>query len=109
MAGHARHITNGWLQYSFPAAVLKGFGLSLGYQYQVDRSSWNWSADNESLLPDYFRLDGGVSWKNENVALSLNVNNLLNEYLYSGSSYASYYYWQSEPGTNFRLKMAYTF
>ena len=109
VAGHARHMTNGWVQYSFPDAILKGFGVSLGYQYQVDRSSWNWGADNDSLLPDYFRLDGGVSWKGDNIALSLNVNNLLNEYLYSGSSYGSFYYWQSEPGTNFRLNMAYTF
>ena len=109
VAGHARHMTNGWLHYQFQQKALQGFGLSLGYQYQVDRSSWNWGADNDSLLPDYFRLDGAVSWRGDNVKIGLNVNNLLNDYLYSGSSYADYFYWQSEPGTNFRLNVAYTF
>ena len=109
VAGHARHMTNGWVQYQFRNTALQGFGVSLGYQYQVNRSSWNWGADNESMLPDYFRLDGAVSWRNDNVKVGLNINNLLNDYLYSGSSYGTYYYWQSEPGTNFRLNVAYTF
>ncbi|MDX9881566.1 MAG: TonB-dependent receptor [Prolixibacteraceae bacterium] len=109
LAGHARHMTNGWLKYQFKNSGLKGLGLALGYQYQVDRSSWTWGADNEAVLPDYFRLDGAVSWKNENFTIGLNINNLLNDYLYSGSAYASYYYWQTEPGTNFRLNISYTF
>ena len=109
IAGHARHMTNGWLQYRFQNTTLKGIGLSLGYQYQADRSSWNWGANNESVLPNYFRLDGAVSWESDDVNVSLNVNNLLNDYLYSGSAYADFYYWQTEPGTNFRLNVAYTF
>ncbi len=110
VAGHAKHITNGWLNYSFKKqSKLDGFGLSLGYQYQVDRSSWAWNADNQSALPDYFRLDGGVSWKNERMDVKVNVNNILNKHLYSGSSYGSFLYWQSEPGTNFRLTVAYKF
>ena len=41
IAGHAKHVTNGWLNYNFSKnSKLKGFGASLGYQYQVDRSSW---------------------------------------------------------------------
>ncbi|WP_255697818.1 TonB-dependent receptor [Fulvivirga ligni] len=64
---------------------------------------------NESVLPDYFRLDGALSWQNDDIRVGLNVNNILNEYLYSGASYRSEYYWQTEPGTNFRLNVAYTF
>ena len=109
IAGHARHMTNGWVQYQFQNTALKGFGLSLGYQYQVDRSSWNWGADNESVLPDYFRLDGGLSWQSDALNVGLNINNLLNDYLYSGSAYTNYYYWQTEPGTNFRLNVGYKF
>ncbi len=109
VAGHARHMTNGWLHYQLQQSRLRGLGLSLGYQYQVDRSSWNWGSDNDSLLPDYFRLDGAVSWQNDDLSIGLNINNLLNEYLYSGSSYSSYYYWQTEPGRNFRLNVAYKF
>lgn len=109
LAGHAKHMTNGWLKYQFKNSGLKGLGLSLGYQYQIGRSSWNWGADNESILPDYFRLDGAVSWKNDAFTVALNVNNLLDKYLYSGSGYASFYYWQTEPGINYRLSVRYRF
>ncbi|NJB82667.1 TonB-dependent receptor [Wenyingzhuangia aestuarii] len=111
VAGHSKHITNGWFNYNFNAATkLKGFGLSLGYQYLVDRSSWAWATDGEdSILPDYFRLDGGISWKNDKVNVRLNVNNLLNKYLYSGAGYGDYLYWQTEPGTNAKLSIAYKF
>lgn len=109
VAGHARHMTNGWLHYEFSRALLNGFGVSLGYQYQVDRSSWNWGADNESSLPDYFRLDGAITWQSRNLSIGLNINNLLNDYLYSGSAYGDDYYWQTEPGTNYRLNLALKF
>ena len=109
VAGHSRHITNGWFRYQPHYKFMKGFGISLGFQYQADRSSWNWGADNESALPDYFRLDGALSWQNEKLDIGLNINNLLNDYLYSGSAYATYYYWQTEPGTNFRLNLKYRF
>ncbi|MEM1338432.1 MAG: TonB-dependent receptor [Bacteroidota bacterium] len=110
IAGHARHMTNGWFNYVFnEKTTLKGFGASLGYQYQIDRSTWNWGADNESQLPDYFRLDGALSWRNNNIRVQLNVNNILNEFLYSGSDFADFLYWQSEPGINGRLGITYTF
>jgi len=110
VAGHAKHLTNGWLNYKFPEiSKLQGFGASLGYQYQIDRSTWSWGADNESQLPNYFRLDGALSWSNDQFRVQLNVNNLLNEYLYSGSNYATYLYWQSEPGINGRVTVTYNF
>lgn len=110
IAGHAKHITNGWVNYSFlPGTTLEGFAVSLGYQYQVDRSTWSWGAENEAVLPNYFRMDGGISWSNEHFGINLNVNNILNEYLYSGAAYADYLYWQSEPGTNARLTVTYRF
>ena len=107
--GHARHVTNSWLQYRFPDNRLRGLGVSLGAQYQVDRASWAVGEDNKSLLPDYFRLDGAVSYQYHDFRLGLNAYNLLNDYLYSGSTYPGYYYWQTEPGTNFRVNVAYQF
>lgn len=110
IAGHAKHMTNGWLSYRFgDNSFLEGFRLALGYQYQIDRSSWAWNADNTSEMPDYFRLDASISWQKDDLSIGLNVNNLLDEYLYSGSSYDTYYYWQAEPGTNFRLNIGYKF
>src|SRR5690606_16623751 len=110
IAGHAKHVTNAWINYNFSAeSKLKGFGASLGYQYQIDRSSWTWGADNKTDLPDYFKLDGALSWQNEKFSIQLNVNNILDEYLYSGANYGSYLYWQSEPGINGRVTVQYKF
>ncbi|UOB16519.1 TonB-dependent siderophore receptor [Abyssalbus ytuae] len=110
VAGHTKHITNGWVNYNFSdSSKLKGFGASLGYQYQVDRSTWAWAADNESDLPDYFRLDGALSWQNKKIRVQANINNILDEYLYAGANYGSYIYWQSEPGINGRISVTYRF
>lgn len=109
LAGYAEHQTNGWLNYRFNNKTLKGFNISMGYQYQANRSTWGWTSTNESLLPNYFRLDGALGWSNDKFSVNLNINNLLNDYLYSGASYGSYVYWQSEPGTNFRLNFQYRF
>ncbi|WP_220628147.1 TonB-dependent receptor [Confluentibacter sediminis] len=110
LSGFAKHITNGWVYYNFAqTSLLKGFGASVGYQYQVDRSTWSWGANNQSDLPDYFRLDGGLSWQNEKIRVQLNVNNILDEYLYAGANYGSYLYWQSEPGMNGRITVTYNF
>jgi iron complex outermembrane receptor protein len=98
------------LNYDFAeTSKLKGFGISLGYQYQVERSSWAWGAENKTDLPDYLRMDGAVSWRNQKFTIRLNVNNILDEYLYSGANYGTYLYWQSEPGINGRLSVAYKF
>lgn len=110
IAGHAKHMTNAWLNYNFnERSALKGFGASLGYQYQIERSSWSWNADNESALPDYFRLDGALSWSKDKIRVQLNVNNILDEYLFSGSNFSNYLYWQSEPGINGRVTVTYSF
>ncbi|MCK0136057.1 TonB-dependent receptor [Arenibacter sp. S6351L] len=110
VAGHAKHVTNGWLNYNFAKiSKLKGFGASIGYQYQVDRSTWAWGADSQSDLPNYLRLDGGLSWKNNKLRVQVNLNNILNEYLYAGANYGSYLYWQAEPGINGRATITYSF
>lgn len=107
--GFSKHTTNGWFNYKFQQEEIKGLGISLGYQYLVDRSTWAWAANGNTDLPDYFRMDGGISWENNKFKIALNMNNILNEYLYSGANYGSYVYWQSEPGRNFRLSLNYKF
>ena len=107
--GSTKHVTNGWLSYKFKDGSLKGVGISTGYQWQVKRSSWFVFDGSEKSLPDYFRLDGAVSWQNNKYHLALNINNILDDYLYSGSPYGEFYYWQTEPPRNFRISLGYKF
>jgi iron complex outermembrane receptor protein len=89
--------------------ALTGFGISVGYQYQVKRSPWYVFDNSKNSLPDYFRLDGSLSYQKEKIGFNLVVNNILNKYLYSGAPYEDYYYWQAEPGTNMRFSVSYRF
>lgn len=110
VAGHSKHVHNLWLTYNFSQeSNADGFGVSLGYQYLVNRSTWGLTADGDSELPDYFRLDGGVFWGKENLRIQLNVNNILDEYLFSGTNGFGTPYWQTEPGINGRLGVTYNF
>lgn len=109
VAGTTRHIQNTWLSYAVQSGVLRGLGVSVGYQFQGSRSSWYVFDGTNQSLPDYFRLDGAIHYTKDKMRISLNVNNISDAYLYSGAPYANYYYWQTEPGRNFRLSMTYSF
>lgn len=109
--GSSRHVQNTWLNYRLDRGTLAGLGLSAGYQYQVKRTPWFVSDGSVQNLPDYFRVDGGISYQKEKVGFNLFVNNILNKYLYSGGyyTYSGFYYWQAEPGTNYRFSVNYRF
>ena len=109
VAGSSRHIQNAWLNYRMDKGALTGFGISVGYQYQVKRSPWYVFDNSDNSLPDYFRLDGSLSYQKEKIGFNLVVNNILNKYLYSGAPYEDYFYWQAEPGTNMRFSVSYRF
>jgi iron complex outermembrane recepter protein len=109
VAGATEHIQNTWLNYNFNRGVLNGLKLSLGYQYQAGRSSWYVFDGSENSLPDYFRVDAGVSYTIDKLSFNLIVNNLQNKYLYSGAPYGDYFYWQAEPKRNSRLTVTYKF
>lgn len=109
VAGATEQIQNTWLTYRISNGSLSGLKFSLGYQYQAGRSSWFIFDNTENSLPDYFRLDGGIAYQKDKFAVNLVVNNLLNEYLYSGAPYFGMYYWQTEPGVNGRLTVGYKF
>lgn len=108
-AGATNHIQNTWLTYQFQSTALKGLRFQLGYQYQAGRSSWYVFDNSQSNLPNYFRLDGGVGYQAGKLGVNLLVNNILNKYLYSGGPSGGLYYWQTEPGRNFRLTINYNF
>jgi len=113
--GFAKHITNAWLTYRLQSGSLKGFGLSAGYQWQIDRLPWSLGSGTPDL-PNYFRLDAGASYQIKKISLALNVNNILNTYLYSGGheDYLSpqgktVYSWQAEAPATVRLSVGYRF
>lgn len=108
----AKHTANAWLNYTLQKTALKGTGVSLGFTYMAGRETyWDVSEDPNEIIPDYFKLDGGLFWENRQFKVTANVFNILDEYLFSGSYYAwlSAYNWQTEPGRNFRLSVNYKF
>ena len=116
--GFAKHNVNTWLTYKVQTGFLKGFGLSGGFSYQADRTSWTWTSDAQTeSLPDYFRLDGGIHYQIGKLGLTLNVYNILDKYLYSGDVGfweiggvdKNVYSWQSEPPRNFKFSINYRF
>lgn len=110
VAGATKHLQNTWLSYKVQKGLLTGLRFSMGYQYQAGRSSWFVFDNSENSLPDYFRLDGGVGYLSGKFSVNLLLNNLLNDYLYSGApNYDQMYYWQSEPRRNFRISVGYRF
>jgi iron complex outermembrane recepter protein len=117
-SGFADHVSNGWLSYQVHNGALQGVGFSLGYQWQGGRNAWDWGANTESAakLPDYFRVDGALSWRSDKMTVAVNVNNIFDQYLYSGAPYeldndssTKEYYYQIEPGTNYRFTIGYRF
>ncbi|MBB4807318.1 iron complex outermembrane receptor protein [Chryseobacterium defluvii] len=108
--GYAKHTANGWLNYTFTKGDLEGFGLSFGGTYLADRSTWAWASTSAQIdMADYVKFDAGLSWENTKFRLGLNVFNVFNRYLYSGSPYGAYYYYQADAPRNWRLSIGYKF
>ncbi|MDW8850810.1 TonB-dependent receptor [Flavobacterium sp. MMLR14_040] len=108
--GYAKHTANAWLNYTVQSGKIKGFGASIGGTFLAGRQTDTWSPGAERL-PDYFKLDGGLSYEIGKVKVTANVFNILDKYLYSGSYYEwlSAYYWQTEAPRNFRVGVTYKF
>ncbi|WP_025126092.1 TonB-dependent receptor [Myroides odoratimimus] len=112
LPGTAKHSTNAWLTYRIQSGTFEGLGFSLGYQYQKDRSQAPVQA--KKFLPDdYFTLDGGVSYKKNNYAFNLIVNNITDRYNYVGHFPGAWGYthygWRATTPLSFKLSLAYTF
>jgi iron complex outermembrane receptor protein len=109
--GYAKHTANAWINYKIGSGALKGLGFSAGFTFLGERSTWSWAGAtaNQKALPDYTKFDGGIFWEQDRLRITCNVFNLADKYLYSGAVYSSYYYWQTEPGRNWRLGVSYRF
>lgn len=109
IAGYAKHNANAWLSYKLPQGLLQGLGFSGGFSYLADRSTWSWGGKGREQLPEYFKLDGGAFWEKNKIRLTANAFNMLDEYLFSGAAYSTYYYWQTEAPRNYRFSITYKF
>ena len=110
--GYAKHTANAWLTYRIQKGALSGFGVNAGFTYLVDRTTWSWGpAGSQQALPNYFKLDGGLSYDKGKFTITANVFNILNAYLYSGDyyGYGHVYDYQIEVGRNYRLGVTYRF
>jgi iron complex outermembrane receptor protein len=113
VANAAKHISNGWLSYSFKkqGALLNGFGLSGGYQYQAKRVAG--TGFTKSNLPDYIRFDAGLSYTKGKFNISAVVNNLLDRKLFTQGTApatpAGYYTWIYDMPRNARITATYKF
>lgn len=118
--GFAKHTVNAWLTYKIQNGALNGLGFSAGYTALLDRATyWEAAPDPDKEMGDYFKLDAGVFWEKAKLRIAVNVFNVLDEYLYSGS-YESWmtdadgnpspmYSWQTEAPRNARLSINYRF
>jgi iron complex outermembrane recepter protein len=110
--GFSKHVANAWLNYTLVSGKLKGLGASIGGTYLAGRQTDTWSPGLEKL-PEYFKLDGGLSYETGKLKFTANVFNILDKYLYSGSYYSSTnvnaYYWQTEQPINGRFGVTYKF
>ncbi|HVZ24748.1 MAG TPA: TonB-dependent receptor, partial [Sediminibacterium sp.] len=109
---YVKHTANAWLNYKIQEGSLKGLGFSTGATFLSGRNTW-WdpSPDPAQQLPDYVKLDAGIFWEKDKLNVTLNMFNVLNTYLYSGSYYAYLhaYYWQADPPRNLRVSISYKF
>ncbi|MGE9314935.1 TonB-dependent siderophore receptor [Niabella sp. CJ426] len=119
LPGYAKHTTNAWLSYEIQKGGLQGLGINGGFTSLIDRYT-GWSTEGQQL-PDYFKVDGGIFYSRNKYKVTLNVFNILDKYLFSGSYSASptvpgdwstsaeAYYYQAEPPRNVRLSITYSF
>jgi iron complex outermembrane receptor protein len=109
--GNAKNVQNTWVSYRFENGLMKGFGISAGYQYQGGRQSWfGVAATKDQSLPDYFDTNFGVSYVAKKFDVNLILNNVLNKKLYSGyRGDAGEYAWIYNAPRNWRLSIGYKF
>lgn len=117
--GNAKNVQNTWVTYQFDNNILKGFGISAGYQYQGGRVSWYGTNSGNQSLPDYFDTNFGISYRAKKFDINLMLNNAFNRKLFSGYYDPGYntpndrsddkYVWIYNAPRNWRLSIGYKF
>lgn len=100
-----KHIQNTWLSYTFPWRVLEDFSVGVGYQYMGGRSE-RFTAIEPAPMKDMFRMDSGISYAKNKVAVNFMVNNILNSHQYSTAwKRNDMYYWVQLAPINYRISL----
>jgi iron complex outermembrane receptor protein len=110
--GYAKHTANAWLSYRIHDGILEGLGVSAGLTWLAGRETyWDPAPDPSQKIPDYVKIDGGLSWEKDKIRIAVNVFNVFNKFIYSGSYYSwlNAYYWQTETPRSARLSIGYSF
>lgn len=118
--GFAKHTVNTWLNYKISNGPLNGLGMSAGFTFLGDRATyWEASPDPDKQMENYVKVDAGLFWEGGKLKVTMNVFNLFDKYLYSGSyeswladadlAPAPMYSYQVEAPRNARFSIAYSF
>ncbi|MFT2008548.1 TonB-dependent siderophore receptor [Pontibacter sp. 13R65] len=108
-----KHSASLWAKYTFEGGALEGFGLALGGNYMGTRRMERQVQDTQSgnmiwdYWPEYTVVNAAAFYRANKFRLSLNVNNLLDEYYFVGG----YDFMRAFPGAprHFILSVGYTF
>ncbi len=80
------NLYNYWVSYTLPAGILKGFGIGVGGNAAGQHLTLNRDNIGTFALPAYHIVDGSLFYRTERVSINLKVNNVTNDYYYSGWS-----------------------
>ena len=80
--GVPEHVASLWTTYTFLTGSLKGFGGGIGFNYVGDNKPDNL---NTYTIPSYFLTDAALYYRNNNLSIGLNLNNIFNVRYYEAS------------------------
>ena len=81
-----QNLVNFWSSYTFPAGVLKGFGLGVGGNHASEYKTLHRSNIGTFTLPAYTILNASLSYSVNRYTAVVKLDNALNEKYYSGWS-----------------------
>lgn len=110
LLGYVANTANTWLTYRIQRGALRNLGAAAGFTWLWDRKTDDWDT-SDVRLPDYFKLDAGLFWENDDLRITANLFNVTDDYLFTGSYYSwnNAFYWQSETPRNLRVSIGYKF
>lgn len=80
--GVPAHVASLWTTYTFGTGSLKGFGGGIGFNYVGDNKP---DSLNTFTIPSYFLTDAALYYRNNNLSIGLNLNNIFNVRYYEAS------------------------